>query len=129
MSAAAIKVLAIQLRQIQSQLETILDKPLWETGVLLPADVAGMAARLDTARFAVNMAAIRAESVAGNLTRGPDEFDGDDAIDDHAFAERAKSLPVCATDGKRDPKPDSGDDPRYVGPEYDKYEADERRGA
>ena len=41
----------------------------------------------------------------------------------------AKPMPVCAGDRKRDPKPDSGDDPRWQGPEYDKYEADERRPA
>lgn len=36
-----------------------------------------------------------------------------------------RPLPVCTNDGKRDPKPDSGDDPRWQGPEYDKYQHQE----
>lgn len=83
-------VLTIQLRQIEQQLVTLLDRPLWETGDLLPADCAGMAARLDTARFAVSMARIRAEAVQ-NAKRKP--------------------LPVCAHDGKTKPKSVAADYP------------------
>lgn len=74
-------------------------------------------------------------------------FTAEETKSGHAFASRdlvitgqdgrkcIVSLFASTADGLRtpeerkreshDPKPDSGDDPRYVGPEYDKYEARE----
>lgn len=112
MSAITLEVLAIQLRQIQSQIEQLHNDgsgTLWDVHADLSiTDLATIATRLDDARYAVRMAWQRAEVTMKN---------------------NRKALPVCANDGKRDPKPDSGDDPRWQGPEYDKYESDERRGA